>query len=117
METQTQLSVQFLDKAISIDSSSDEAWNKKGEIYGRVFNDLEKSEQYLLKAYAISPNNVSVLENLGVLYGISGKLEESKKYLLKATNIAPNNRQIKLNLAQTYTLLGMPDSAAYYQTK
>ena len=70
---------------------------------------------YLLKAYSIAPNNVSVLENLGVLYGIAGQFEESKKYLLRAYKQKPDDRQIKFNLAQTYDLLNMPDSAAYYR--
>ncbi|PLW94156.1 MAG: hypothetical protein C0592_03970 [Marinilabiliales bacterium] len=115
LENKPQKTLEFLDAAIKTDSGFVAAWNKKGEIYGRVFHDLESSQKYLLKAYSISPNNVSVLENLGVLYGIAGQFEESKKFLLKAHRQKPDDQQIKFNLAQTYDLLGMPDSAAYYR--
>ncbi|MBN2730251.1 MAG: glycosyltransferase family 39 protein [Bacteroidales bacterium] len=115
IESKPDQAIVFLDAAIHLDSNFVSAWNKKGEIYGRVYNDLQKSQQFLLKAYSISPNNISVLENLGVLYGIAGQFEESKKYLLKAHKQKPDDQQIKFNLGQTYDLLGMPDSAAYYR--
>lgn len=115
LEGQPEKTLAFLDTAIQLDTLFVAAWNKRGEIYGRVYNDLQKSQINLLKAYSIAPNNVSVLENLGVLYGIAGKFDESKKFLLKAHRQKPNDRQIKFNLAKTYELLGMADSAAYYR--
>lgn len=105
----------YINTALEKDSSYVPALNKAGEIHGRVYNDFKKSEFYLLKAYSFNPTNVSVLENLGVLYGISGKFEQSKSFLLKAHRIKPEDVQIKINLSQTYLLLGMQDSAVYYR--
>lgn len=107
-------SFQCIDSALSVDSMYAPAWNKGGELFGRVRNDFATSEKYLLKSYSIDPNNASVLENIGVLYGIMKRFDRSVQFLLKAHAKSPENKQIMNNLGTSYSGLGMKDSAAYY---
>ncbi len=106
-----------IDSALKVDSLYAPAWNKGGELFGRVKNDLLMSEKYLLKSYSINQNNASVLENLGVLYGIMKKFDLSVQFLLKANVISPQNKQILSNLSTSYNALGKKDSADYYLQK
>lgn len=103
-----------IDSALRVDSLYAPAWNKGGELFGRVRNDFATSEKYLLKSYSIDPNNASVLENLGVLYGILKRFDLSVQFLLKANAKSPENKQILVNLGTSYDGLGKKDSSAYY---
>ncbi|HPF01209.1 MAG TPA: tetratricopeptide repeat protein [Bacteroidales bacterium] len=103
-----------IDSALTVDSLYAPAWNKGGELFGRVRNDFATSEKYLLKSYSIDPNNASVLENLGVLYGIMKQYQQSVHFLLKAHTKSPENKQILINLGTSYSGLGKKDSAEYY---
>jgi len=107
-------SFQSIDSALSVDSMYAPAWNKGGELFGRVRNDFATSEKYLLKSFSIDPNNASVLENLGVLYGIMKRFDRSVQFLLKAHAKSPENKQILNNLGTSYSGLGKKDSSAYY---
>ncbi|MPM38912.1 hypothetical protein SDC9_85543 [bioreactor metagenome] len=107
-------SFKCIDSALDADSLYAPAWNKGGELFGRVRNDLATSEKYLLKSYSIDPGNSSTLENLGVLYGIMKKFDKSVFFLLKAHTANPQNKQILTNLGASYDGLGKKDSAAYY---
>ena len=55
-------------------------YSKLGEIFGRVYNDLPKSESYLLKAYGMDPKNTSTLENLAIVYGIKKEFPKSVEF-------------------------------------
>jgi len=103
-----------IDSALRVDSLYAPAWNKGGELFGRVRNDFATSEKYLLKSYSIDPSNASVLENLGVLYGILKRFDLSVQFLLKANAKSPENKQILVNLGTSYDGLGKKDSSAYY---
>ncbi len=104
----------YIDKAIATDSLYAPAWNKGGELYGRVKNDFISSEKYLLKAYSLKPNDPSTLENIGVLYGILHKFDLSVRFLRKAQELTPSNKQIMMNLSTSYGALNMIDSANYF---
>ncbi|PKP03047.1 MAG: hypothetical protein CVU11_09735 [Bacteroidetes bacterium HGW-Bacteroidetes-6] len=104
----------YINKAIATDSLYAPAWNKGGELYGRVRNDMVTSEKYLLKAFSLKPNDSSTLENLGVLYGILKKYDLSVRYLRKAQELTPSNKQIMLNLSTSYQAMNMTDSANYF---
>lgn len=104
----------YIDKAIATDSLYAPAWNKGGELYGRVKNDFITSEKYLLKAYSLKPNDPSTLENLGVLYGFMQKFDLSVLYLRKAQELTPSNKQIMMNLSTSYRALNKIDSANYF---
>ena len=60
------------------------ALSKLGEMYGKHLKDLKTSMDYLMKAYAISPTDASLLVNIGVAYGIQNKFDKSIELFNKA---------------------------------
>lgn len=88
-----------------------DAWSKIGEIYGRAFNDLKKSEEALLKAYQLDAKNPSTLENLGIVYGFTNRFQLSVDFFKKALAIDTVNTRMMQNLSNTYRLMGNSKAA------
>lgn len=88
-----------------------DAWSKIGEIYGRAFNDLKKSEEALLKAYQLDAKNPSTLENLGIVYGFTNRFSSSVEFFRKALAIDTANTRMMQNLSNTYRLMGNTKAA------
>jgi tetratricopeptide (TPR) repeat protein len=106
----------FVSRVLQRDSTYAPALNKLGEMYGRVKGDLNMAEKYLLKAYTLDSTNASVLENLGVVYGLRNQPQRSVHFFLKAYRKNPNNKNVIRNLAISYRNAGKLDSANYYWT-
>jgi len=107
----------ILQDIIKKDSNYYKAYSKLGEIYGRYLNNLNLSEQYLLKAYSLNTNDASVLENLGIVYGIKGQFEKSLYFFNQALIYDPDNARIFMNIAGTYTQMKQSDKAMEYIQK
>ncbi|MEI6124309.1 MAG: tetratricopeptide repeat protein [Bacteroidota bacterium] len=99
-------SVIILNQLLEKKPQYDKAYNKLGEIYGRVYNNFSKSFEYLNKAYAINPKNLETLRNLGTAYGIQRNYENSLRYLLEAEKVKPDDKDILNKLAVTYKNMG-----------
>jgi len=97
--------------------SYDKAYNKLGEIYGRIFNNFDKSFEYLHKAYDLNPNNIETLRNLGTAYGLQRDFQKSLKYLLEAEKLKPDDKDILNKLSLTYLNLGNKKLAEEYAQK
>jgi len=67
------------------------SYREKGKIF--------LAEEILLKALKISPNNQSVLINLGSTYRVLIEFDKSEKFLKKALSINPNNINAIVNYA------------------
>ncbi|MFA4852342.1 MAG: hypothetical protein WC599_07485, partial [Bacteroidales bacterium] len=93
------------------------ALSKKGEVYGKYLNNIDKSIEYLVKAYAVSPNDASLLENIGVAYGIKKDYEKSIEFFNKAIDVKDDNPQTYANLAGSYLNMGNKKKAAECQAK
>lgn len=74
--------------------------------------DNTKSEQYLLKAYNIDPDNTDVLYNLGLYYKTRKKYDLAEKYCLLA--ITRNDIRSLSTLAELYMLQKKYDLAEKY---
>jgi tetratricopeptide (TPR) repeat protein len=107
----------IMNRLLVKDSMYAPALNKKGEIYGKYLNNIDKSIEYLMKAYAVSPNDASLLENLGVAYGIKKDYEKSIEFFNKAIAVKPDNPEVYMNLAGSYANMGNKQKAAEYQAK
>ncbi|MGD0712021.1 MAG: tetratricopeptide repeat protein [Bacteroidales bacterium] len=93
------------------------ALSKIGEMYGKYYNNLDKSIEYLMKAYAISPTDASLLENLGVAYGLKKDFAKSIEFFNKALAAKPDNPQVYMNLAGSYANLGDKQKAEQCKAK
>ncbi|MBP7496487.1 MAG: tetratricopeptide repeat protein [Bacteroidales bacterium] len=91
-----------LNSILAKDSLYYNAYNKLGEVNGRYLNNLNKSIDYLLKGYNIKKDDPSILENLGVAFGIKGDYVKSEFFFLKALDLKPDDKQIMQNLVGTY---------------
>lgn len=87
---------------------------KMGELWGRYFGRLDLSEQYLLRALDSKPDYASALENLGIVYAMSGRLEQSLATLKKADEADPGNPRILTNIGNTLMNMGRTKEAETY---
>ncbi len=110
-------SLVILNGIIKSNPQNDKAYNKIGEIYGRLFNDLEKSLSYTLTAYKLNPKNPDNAKNLGLIYGIKGNYKESLKYFLEAYNIKPDDKDLLQKISLTYKNLGDKSHAEEFMKK
>ncbi len=107
----------ILEGIIAKSPSYYKAYYKLGEIYGRYLNDIDKSEKYLNEAYKLNSEDASVLENLGIVYGIKGKFALSLDFFNKALKYAPDDARIYSNIAGTYYKMNQIDKANEYIAK
>lgn len=112
-----QTAVDTLKSIISENSNDDKAWAKLGELYGKHFNDLNSSEKYLLKAAEINPGNLSVNENLGIVYGMKAQYQMSVDFFLKALAIDSTQSRLHMNIGNTYALMNQHDKAQFHFQK
>lgn len=89
-------------------------YNRIAEYYARYFNNIDKALNYLNRAYAINPQYSSVLENLGVAYGMKGDFKKSIAFFEKAIAVSPGKVQLYQNISKTYSIIGDTKKADYY---
>ena len=109
--------VALMNRVLVKQPNSAAALSKLGEMYGKYYNNLDISIEYLMKAYAISPTDASLLENLGVAYGLKKDFPKSIDFFNKAITAKPDNPQLYMNLAGSYANLGDKQKAAECKAK
>ncbi len=85
-----------------------------GKLYGRYRQDAEKAIDYLERSISINPNDASVLQDLGIVYGMANEYEKSLQVSLKALEFQPNNKQLLRNIGTTYRNMGNEEQAEVY---
>lgn len=93
---------------------NDKLLAKAGEIWGRYLNRLDRSEEYLEQAIQINPENASALENLGIVYGMTGRLDTSLELLMRALALEPENTRVMTNIGNTLSNMGRKEDAQEY---
>ena len=73
----------------------------------------DKSEDYILKAAALSPDDANVNLTAGQIFMQNQDFEASLPYLKKAVELEPSNTKSIRNLAQIYYDLALLDSSRY----
>ncbi|HRZ76229.1 MAG TPA: tetratricopeptide repeat protein [Bacteroidales bacterium] len=87
---------------------------KAGEIYGRYLQRLDLAEQYLTRSVEADPGYVTSVENLGIVYGMTGRMERSLELLKKALELEPDNPRIMTNIGNTLRTMGREQEAEEY---
>jgi tetratricopeptide (TPR) repeat protein len=72
--------IELLNQALAKDDNKADVYNLLGYSH-RKSGDLEKGQQYYLKALAIDPNHLGALEYQGELYLMQGDLAKAKENL------------------------------------
>jgi tetratricopeptide (TPR) repeat protein len=85
------------------------AYRKLGEIFAKKLNNIDKALEYFLKAYQINSVEPTVLENLGVIYGMKKDFPRSVEFFQKAIAVTPENPQLYRNIATSYSSMGQMD--------
>lgn len=105
--------VDFYQKALQLDPAYQEAQNnlfltlrQAGRYYGEEKSDLQRSLQYLQRAYDMRPDDYETLRLLGIAYGISGDNANAIRYFTRAAEIEPDNAQAWWNLGNAYRYAG-----------
>jgi len=73
----------------------------------------DKSEDYILKAVALSPDDANVNLTAGRIFMQKQEFETALPYIQKAVELEPSNTQSIRNLAQIYYDLALLDSSRY----
>lgn len=114
---QADSAMRMLDRILLKNPSESKAYAKKGEIFGRVYNDLNSSELYLRKAISLNPKDLSSNENLGIVLGMKGQFAESLNYFFKALEIDSSQSRIYLNISGTYKFMGNKEKELEFANK
>ncbi|MEI6348643.1 MAG: glycosyltransferase family 39 protein [Bacteroidota bacterium] len=114
---QSDSALMILDRVILENPKNASAWSKKGEIFGRVKNDLNSAEFFLKQSISINPNDLSANENLGIVYGIRKQYQQSIYYFNQALKVDSTQARIYQNIAGTYAAMGDKASAQRYIQK
>lgn len=109
MENKIDSSFIVLNELLKLSPNYEPAFSKMGELYGKRLNDIDKALECFLKAYSINTKNSTVLENIGVIYGIKKEYQLSIDFFNRAIEITPNNAQLYRNIAMSYNSLGLID--------
>ena len=99
----------------SSEPSSDEALGRIGQICGQQFHQIDSALYYLNRAYLINPNEIILLKNLGVAYGIRGEYGKSQGFFLQAYAKDPADSMLMLNIAANYRGLGDMENARRFE--
>jgi protein O-mannosyl-transferase len=110
-DSKTDSALLVLDTLLKKNPQSEPALSKMGEIYGKILNNLDKSLEYLLRAYTISPTDASLLENLGIAYGLKKNFEKSLAFFQKAIEADPAKTSVYSNMSGTYNMMGNKEKA------
>ena len=94
-----------------------ECYNRVAEYYGKYLHRLDQSLDFLKKAYQINPRDESVLENMGIVYGMMHDFTKSLFYFREAEKIAPDRVSLLANISKTYSLMGNGKQARLYAVK
>ncbi len=82
-----------------------------GVLYGRYFNDLDKSIVFLKKAVEINPDKVEAIKDLGTAYGFQGNNQAAYDYCKKALKLEKSDPQIYINLGIAASKLGFDEES------
>ncbi|HPN38012.1 MAG TPA: glycosyltransferase family 9 protein, partial [Melioribacteraceae bacterium] len=78
---------------------------------------LNDAEEYYKKALILSPNNIDILLNFGVLNHVMGKFEEAAELFILIIKQEPNHLSALNNLANTYLdLMDFESAKEIYRT-
>lgn len=108
---QYERSLQFYDKALSIDPNYQDAVNNRnitlreaGEYFGKEKGNPRKAMEYLERAYKEMPNDFETVHSLGVAYGLTGNTQKATQMFSVAVQLQPENTSALNNLASAYGL-------------
>ena len=82
------------------------AYRKLGEIFAKKLNNIDKGLEYFLKANQLDGAEPTVLEKLGVIYGMKKDYARSVEFFQKAIAVTPENPQLYRNIATSYSSMG-----------
>lgn len=107
-------SIKVIESILMRNNNYARAWAKLGELHGRYLKDLNNAERYLQKALLLDSQNVSTIENLGVVYGLRREFDKALQYFIKALELSPNESRIHRNIANTYLQINQVQKAKYH---
>ncbi len=121
---QYEASISNYNKALRLDPYYQDAKNNlgityrdAGRYYGEKKGDIQKSIQYLQKAYEARPTEYETVRLLGVAHGMKREMNKAVEYFKKATEIEPNNADAFLNLGNAYMNAGNETEGAKYRQR
>ncbi|MDD3875917.1 MAG: hypothetical protein PHT69_04810 [Bacteroidales bacterium] len=91
--------------------------SKLGEMYGKYYNNIDKSLEHLLRAYELDTTDASNIENLGIAYGLKQNFEQSLNFFEKAMELNPEKAELYMNVSQTYKMMGNESKAQEFLLK
>ena len=114
--------IEYLKRALAIDTNSSYAWNSLGEISYKLHKDPNEAIGYYLKAKDMSSGNYSGTyfvswNNMGCVHLEMNMPALAKDDFLKAMSYKPNEPGCRVNVALAYSKMGDVDSAILWYQK
>lgn len=94
-----------------------DAFRLKGEAYAVYLKQPLLAEEHLMKAHALKPEDLSVIDNLGVAAFQRGDYPRALSFFLKGSEIAPDDARRLRNIAETYIRIGDDAKAAEFSRR
>lgn len=95
--------------------SKPQHFNDIAQVYGQFLGDPKMAAFWLEKGYELYPNDIHLIENLGVVFGILKDFDKSIKYLSKAIELNPKQAQNYRNLSITFLNKGDKETAKRFE--
>lgn len=105
-EQQYQLAIEAFTTLLKYRPNRFSAISTLGELYGKDLMDLPNAIIYLEQAHALKPNEVTVINNLGTAYAMSGRIQEGITMFEKSVSVKADDALVWNNLARAYQAVG-----------
>jgi Flp pilus assembly protein TadD len=99
MQADTDAAMGHLLRAIEIDPDNSNNWSNLGVAYRRL-NQLDKAEHAYQQALRRNKSDLSALNNLAILYQMTGKTKNAEKYSKKLEGYRRKNPYYMINLSK-----------------
>jgi Flp pilus assembly protein TadD len=101
-------------KALAVNPNSDIALGKMGMVFGKRFQNFDKSIELLQQALALNPKEKMHYENLGIAMAMKGQFQPALEVFTRGLQQFPNDPQLLRNMGITYGQMGDDASAQRY---
>ena len=98
----TNIAIEILKKALTIDPDHSGALNTIAYIYAEENKNLNQALEYVKRSLTLYPNNATYLDTLAWIYFKKGNHNKALKILIKADSLVTNDPVIKDHLGDVY---------------
>ncbi len=109
--------LRYYQRSLELFPKNPKALNNIANLYINFYNQPDKAQEYLLKAYEFKPDNFELNFNLGMSYEMQKNDSLAIKFYTKALKIEKKYPKLWQSIINFYFKKNIPDSAMFYATE